>query len=863
VSTRNRSASKPRPLRVVGKPGGGDEQAGGDARASVENSTGADTPASVQKRAGVKKAASAPKAAGARKPASTEKLARAGKPAGAEKLARVDKSAGADESADAQRPTDRPLGIVGTPVPKRDGAEKVTGRTRFLHDLELPRMAHGKILRARYPHARIVRIDTSRAVALPGVLAVITGVDVEDHRIGFAKDHPPLKWDKVRCIRDEVAAVAAETAAIAEEALELIRVDYEELPAVFDPAAALAPGAPLVHDELGTNLTSLRQQFIHGDVERAFAEAAAVVEGTYRLNFVTTACLGTMVAIADWDPEDRLTVWSTTQVPFLYQRDLAHALGVGGDRLRVIQPPVGGNFGRGLDLYPIDVIACHLSRRLRRPVKIAFERVEEFIASPTREPCSIQLRTAADAEGRLLARDAYVIIDNGAYVSWGSTTPHVMLSTTAGLYRCPRVRFESTVVYTNNPYSGSMRGYGNLESTFAVESQMDELAERLGLDPLEIRRRNVVESGDVNPQGCVITSCAMAECLEAAAAVIATEPPPARAGWKRGVGYAAMFHVGGGARVYRSDGCGAILKLDDFGKVSLITGASEVGQGSETVLAMIVAETLGIPLERVDVVNSDTAVTPWDVGAHASRTTFVAGNAARLAARELRRKLLAMAAEQFDEPAARLDIVDGVVCVEGAPERRLPYDRVVRAGHYRDAGRTLVAEAFYDPPSQMLDKDLHGNISAAYGFAAQAVLLDVDLLTGRIEVRKIVSAHDVGRALNPLAAEGQIHGGIHMGLGYALSEHLVVREGQVLTPTFMEYAVLKPDDMPQIVVRLVESREAEGPFGAKGLGESGVIPVAAAVANAVKNAIGVRFTELPITPERVWEALRTDPSREG
>jgi CO/xanthine dehydrogenase Mo-binding subunit len=356
----------------------------------------------------------------------------------------------------------------------------------------------------------------------------------------------------------------------------------------------------------------------------------------------------------------------------------------------------------------------------------------------------------------------------------------------------------------------------------------------------------------------------MAECLEAAASANETEPPPARAGWKRGVGYAAMFHVGGGARVYRSDGCGAIVKLDDFGKVSLITGASEIGQGSETVLAMIVAETLGIPLERVDVVNSDTAVKPWDVGAHASRTTFIAGNAARLAALELRRKLLAMAAEQFDEPATHLDLVDGVVYVKGgAPERRLPYDRVVRAGHYRDAGRTLVAEAFYDPPSQMLDKDLRGNISAAYGFAAQAVLLDVDPVTGRIEVRKIVSAHDVGRALNPLAAEGQIHGGIHMGLGYALSEHLVVCEGQVLTPTFMEYAVLKPDDMPQIVVRLVESREAEGPFGAKGLGESGEIPVAAAVANAVKNSIGVRFTELPITPERVWEALRTDPARAG
>jgi CO/xanthine dehydrogenase Mo-binding subunit len=580
-----------------------------------------------------------------------------------------------------------------------------------------------------------------------------------------------------------------------------------------------------------------------------------VVEGEFRLNYVTPACLGTMVAIADWDAEGRLTMWSTTQVPFLYQRDLAQALGITGDRIRVLQPPVGGNFGRGLDLYPIDVIAALLARRARRPVKIEFERLEEFVACPTREPCTIRLRTAADAEGRLLARDCHVVIDNGAYVSWGSTTPYVMLSTVAGLYRCPAVRFDTTIAYTNNPYSGSMRGYGNLESTFVVESQMDELASRLGLAPLEIRRRNVTRPGDVNPQGFVVTSCAMGECLDAVAGAVEHGLPPVEAGWRRGVGYAGMFHVGGGARIYRSDGCGAIVKLDDFGRVSLMTGASEIGQGSETVLAMIVAETLGVPLERVDVVNSDTAVKPWDVGAHASRTTFIAGNAARLAAEKLRGQLLAMAAAELEAPTERLRAAEGWIYVADEPERRIAYDRAARAGHLRERGQTLVAEAFYDPPTEMLDKDLRGNVSATYGFAAQAAVLDVETATGVIRVRRIVSAHDVGKALNPLAAEGQIHGGIHMGLGYALSERLVVRDGQVLTASFMDYAVLKADDMPELVVRLVESGEAEGPFGAKGLGESGVIPVSAAVANAVKAAIGVRFTELPITPAAVHAAL--------
>ena len=749
-----------------------------------------------------------------------------------------------------------PFSIIGTGVAKRDGADKVTGRTRFLHDLALPRMAHGAILRARFPHARLVKIDTTRARGVPGVLAVITADDVEQHPFGFARDHLALKRGKVRCIRDEIAAVAAESREAAQAALDLIDVEYEELPAVFDPLGATEPGAPLVHEEMATNVTALRYQFTHGDVDRAFADAAATAEGEFRLNFVTPACLGTMVAVADWDTQDTLTMWSTTQVPFLYQRDLAEALGITGDRVRVIQPPVGGNFGRGLDLYPIDAIAALLARRVRRPVKLELDRMEEFLACPTREPCRIRLRTAADRAGRLLARDAHVIIDNGAYVSWGSTTPYVMLATVAGLYRCPSVRFDTTIAYTNNPYSGSMRGYGNLEATFAVESQMDEIAERLGLEPLELRRRNVTKSGDVNPQGFVITSCAMAECLDAVADDIARDVPPPRAGWTRGVGYAGMFHVGGGARIYRSDGCGAIVKLDDFGKVSVITGATEIGQGSETVLAMIVAETLGVPLARVDVVNSDTAVKPWDVGAHASRTTFIAGNAARLAAEKVRTDMLAMAAEQLETDAARLAVRDGWVFVRDEPSRRIAYDRVVRAGHLREGGRPLVAEAFYDPPTAMLDKDLRGNVSATYGFAAQAAVVDVDEDTGKIEVVKLASAHDVGRALNPLAAEGQIHGGIHMGLGYALSERLVVEDGQVLTQSFMDYAILKAGDMPRLAVRFIETVDTEGPFGAKGLGESGVIPVSAAVANAVTNALGIRFRELPITPAAVSAALR-------
>ncbi len=747
--------------------------------------------------------------------------------------------------------------VIGTRVPKLDAPEKVTGSVRYLPDLDVPGMAWGKILRTPFPHARIRQIDTRKAEALPGVFGVVTGGNVEQHPFGYAKDHLALKRDVVRCIRDEVAAVAAETEEIAAEACRLIEVEYEELPAVFEPEAALRPDAPQLHPQFPGNLVGFSYRFQAGDVERALREADAVVEGTYRLPYVTTACLGTMAAIAAWDSRGHLTMWSTTQIPFLYQRDLAEALGIPGDRIRVIQPPVGGNFGRGLDLYPIDIIAALLARHVNRPVKIVFDREEEFLASPTREPCVFTLRTAARADGTLLARDAQVVIDNGAYVSWGSTTPYVMLTTVAGFYRCPNVRFDSAIVYTNNVYSGSMRGYGNLEATFAIEAQMDDLAARLGLGRLAIRKKNANRPADVTPQGLRITTCALEACFDAVARDIRKPlDRPARPGWKRGVGYAGMFHVGGGARVYRSDGCGAIVKLDDFGRVSLITGASEIGQGSETVLAMIVAEELGIPFGRVTVVNDDTAIKPWDVGVHASRTTFIAGNAALLAARDVKRQLLALAAEQLEETPEALACEDGFVVVRDAPQRREAYEKVVRRGHFREGGRILLGQAFYDPPTQMLDKEFRGNVSVTYGFAAQAALVEVEEATGRIEVLRVASAHDVGRALNPIGCEGQIEGGIHMGLGYCLTEELKLERGRVLNPGFLDYKLLTAPDMPEILITLIETVDEAGPFGAKGLGEAGTIPISAAVANAVKDAVDVRMTELPMTPERVWRALR-------
>ncbi|HEX6510717.1 MAG TPA: molybdopterin cofactor-binding domain-containing protein [Chloroflexota bacterium] len=760
---------------------------------------------------------------------------------------------------------------IGSRVKKLDAVLKVTGQEHYLPNLRLPGMLHGKILRSRYPHAEIVRIDTSRAERLPGVTCVITAEDTPKLPMGYKKDHYPLKVGKVRSLRDEVAAVAAETEDAAKEALDLIEVEYRELTPVFDLDFAMSTGAPLVHDDRPGNEVDVHYFFEHGDVLGAFDRAEVVTDDTFELPYVTHAALGTMCCLAQWDAQGRLTIWSTTQVPYLYQRELSEILGIPGDRIRVIQPTLGGGFGRGLDVYPIDPICAFLAKKAERPVKIEFDRTEEFIACPTRQPARFHLRAAASKDGTLLARDAMVYLDNGAYVSWGPTTPYVMMSTVTGLYRVPSVRFETKILYTNNPYAGAMRGYGNLQATFAVESSMDILAAKLGMDPAEFRLKNANQPGDVTPQQMRITTCGLSECIQKAAGAgfgaeaymgspmeklpRPSQPPGRPRNVRRGVGMASLFHVGGGARVYRSDGCGAIVRIDDFGKVTVIIGASEIGQGSDTVLAQICADTLGVPVEKVEIVQDDTLVCPWDVGVHASRTTFIAGHATRMAAEKARDKLLELASGLLEEPQENLEIEDGVITSRREPSRRIGYDRAVRATHFREGGTQLVAEAFYDPPTTMQDEHFRGNISVTYAFGTQAAEIDVDMDTGRIDVLRVVAAHDVGRALNPAGAEGQIEGGVAMGLGYAITEQLIVKDGKVVNPYFRDYKMATAQDMPAVTVILVETNDPAGPFGAKGLGEAGAICTAPAIANALYNATGVRIKALPLTPERVLEAL--------
>jgi CO/xanthine dehydrogenase Mo-binding subunit len=766
--------------------------------------------------------------------------------------------------------------IIGQRIPKLDAPDKATGRTEYGHDVRLPGMLHGRVLYTEFPHARVLHVDTQRAARLPGVKAVLTAADNPPTRFGYGKDNTAFKGERVRCLADAVAGVVATDPDIAQEALSLIEVTYEPLPALFTVEDALAEGAPLIHPERRSNLFQT-YNYEHGDLAAGEAESDVVVQASYQLPYVSHACMETSVVVAQFDHRGHLTLWSTTQIPFLLQRDLSEALDIPGSQIRIIQTAIGGAFGRGLDIYPYEPIAALMARKAGQPVRLAFSRQEEFLAAPVRQPARATIRAGAREDGQITFRDVSLELDVGAYISWGSVTPLVMMETTASLYRVPHVRFLADCVYTNNPVTGAVRGYGNPQSTFYTETIMDRLAEALGMDQVDFRLRNANIPNSETPQGLVITSCGLKECLEAVAAAADRGPtsraeqrvkqwqkqsmlgsyiPAPAATLKRGIGFASTLNVGGGARIYRSDGCGATVKVDDFGHVTVVTGSTEIGQGSETILAQIVAETLGTKLADVAVINSDTDVKPWDVGVHASRTTFIAGNAARLAALEARRQVLETAAEMLQVSPEELSAEQGKIWVTDDPQRVMSLGKAVRHRHFRQDGQVIVGEGWYDPPTKLVDKDTYkGNISATYGFGAQMAEVEVDTETGQVRVLRLACANDVGRAINPMAVEGQIEGGAQMGLGYALTEEVIVRDGRVLNPDFLDYRLFTSADMPQIETIIIETDDPGGPFGAKGVGEMGGTPTAAAIANAIFDAVGLRLTHLPMTPERVLAAL--------
>ncbi len=754
---------------------------------------------------------------------------------------------------------------IGKRIPKMDAEEKVTGRAIYIHDLKLPGMLYGKILYSPHPHALIKSIDTSKAERLPGVKAVLTGYNIPSIKFGFYKDNTPLKANKVRSCRDEVAAVAAIDPEIAEEAIDLIKVEYEILPPIFDPEEAMKEGAPLIHEEhVGgkdkkpTNVLNLPWRLVVGDVDEARKNSAFIAEDRFKVTWVTHCCMGTSGCLALFDLKNNLTIYSITQIPSLAQRDFTDALNAMGlkeKKVRVIKTTIGGGFGSKLDTYAFEYIAILLAYKTRKPVKILFTREEEFFATSPRQPAIIDIAQGCTKDGTLTFRDIKMILDNGAYTSWGATTPSVMMMPISSLYKVPNVRYIARCVYTNNTYSQAMRGYGNPQATFAIESQIDILAEMANIDPLDFRLRNANTPGEITPQNFKIVTCGLRECIDAVAQKLDWRQNRGRRDG-RGIGMASMIHVGGGARVYKSDGCGTIIKIDDFGTVNVITGATDMGQGSDTVIAQIVAEELGVKIEDVVVIHTDTDVCPWDVGAHASRTTFVAGNSALGAAKKIKQMLLEVASQTLGESPENMDIRDRIVFSKKDPEKKSPLGKILRSAHYTTGGKMVMAEYFYDPNNENLDREFKGNLSVTYSYGTHGVEVEVDKETGQVKILRYVAAHDVGKAINPMLLEGQVYGGATMGIGYALTERLILQDGKVMNPNFLDYKLLTAKDVPNIEPIVVETNDQYGPFGAKGIGEPGLVPTAPAIANAIYDAVGVRIKELPITPEKILAALK-------
>lgn len=754
------------------------------------------------------------------------------------------------------------LNIIGTAVPKHDAKMRVTGEAIYGHDIVLPNMLHGAILRTAHPSAIIESIDVSAAKKLPGVACVITADDVDVNNISYKRDHPILKKGEVNCIRDEIAAVAAETKEIAQQALKLIKVKYKIRQGIYDPFDALQKNAPQINQFISGKFShkNIAEVFHyeHGNLDQEKKNSFVTVTRRFTLPRVTHACMATSNITASFNKSNKkLLLYSSTQVPFLYQRDMAHALKMNPSDIRVIQPIIGGGFGSKLDMYPFEPICALLSMKTGQPVQIIYTREEEFLASPTRQPMVIDLTCGADKDGNFTFREINIVKDNGAYTSWGATTPFVIMQAFSSLYKIKACSFDATAVYTNNVFAGSFRGYGNPQATFALERVIDLLADELKMNKAEIRLKNANEKGEITGQGLHYETCGHKECLETVIeksnyfkGINKTKNNRI----KSGTGLASMLHVGGGAKIYRSDGCGTTLKIDPYGYCTIITGSNEIGQGSETVLAMIACEELGIDLHKIKVINTDTDIKPWDVGVHASRTSFVAGNSLLGAIKILKEKLNKKAAQLLKSNQTEFDYENGLIKSQNSTEG-IALDKVVREMHFSEPNELAIASYFYEPLSQFQDKEFKGNVSGTYAFAAQAINVEVDTYTGNVFVKDIYVAQDVGKVLNPLLLDGQIEGGLLQGVGYAVSEEMIFEKGKLINPNFHNYKLLTAADVPRVHFFPIETNDKQGPYGAKGVGEAPLIPTAAAIANAVCDAIGVEFIELPLTPERILKAI--------
>ena len=751
------------------------------------------------------------------------------------------------------------LNVVGTRVPMLDAALKVKGTALFTDDLILPGMLHGKILRSPLPHAKILHIDTSKAEKLPGVKGVVTGRDIPDRMYGIvpkAKDEHALAREKVRYIGDDVAAVCAIDPEIAEEAIDLIEVDYEELPAVFDPLDAKKEGAPVIHEGVKNNTSFfIRKEF--GNVEKAFAECDEIFEHSFYSQAVNHAPLEPHAALAQFDPlNGSLTVWSSTQIPFFLRRNLSNTLQIAESKVRVVKPKVGGGFGQKIDMFAKDFCAAWFAIRLGKPVKFVYDREEIFISTRQRHPMYITVRTGVKKDGQILAQKFQAFADGGAY---NSTAPTMMALSCFFLmipYHVPNLIYEGSHVYTNKPVGGAMRGHGIPQARFAVERQLDIIADQIGVDPAEIRIKNSIHAGQPHPAGFVINTCGFAESVQKAADAIGWKEKRGKLPPGRGVGLAGASFPSGVSNMSHISS-GAVVQLGRDGGVNVLTGAADIGQGAETVIGQIVAEELGVTIDDIRVTAADTGITPLDPGTFGSGVTVRAGNAAKLAAVSAKQKIFRFVAEKLEANEADLVAKDHRIFVKGSPDKGMSLSEALKGYQYADLPMPIVGRGSWmapaSEPTTLFQQD--GNFAPNYSFMTQAAEVEVDLHTGRVKLLKMVTAHDCGRPINPMLVEGQLEGSVVGGMGQALYEDVIVEKGQVMNPSFLDYGFPTFLEMPEIEAIEVETDDPIGPFGAKEAGEGTQLSPAPAIVNAIYDAIGVDYMDLPITPEKILDAL--------
>lgn len=748
--------------------------------------------------------------------------------------------------------------VVGRRVVRPDSLSKVTGQAKYTVDLSFPGMLTGKILRSTRHHAWIRHLDPSPALKVPGVKAVITARDLPPVVYGFGDrraDMTVFATDRVRYKGDEIAAVAALDEEAALEALERIVVEYEDLPAVFDPEEAMKEGAPQLHDDAPRNI-GVHLEINKGDMERALAEADLVREDRFETQRVHQCYAEPYACVVEWDVTGKITLYTGTMNASGLRIMLSRVLQVPVGQIRVVQCHTGGSFGSKVVLNSIYPASALLSKKAGRPVKMVYTREEEYFASRPRFAGQYDVKTAVRKDGTILGREIRFIYDAGAYCDMAAAMIIVCSHRNDNVYRIPAIRTDARLVYTNKSPVGAYRGYGSPQNTFAFDSQLDMIAEELGMDPAELRLKNATRPGETTVHGWKITSCGLPEAIEHVVKVSGwREKRGRRRHLRQGIGMACTIHEVDDRHSDGFAGSNAHVEILEDGQVVIYSGEGEFGQGRDTTFCQLVAEVIGVPFESVRILLPDTDITPYALGPWGSRITYSGGIAVMRAAQEAKRLLLEEAGEMLEARPEDLYIRNGQVFVKGVGEAMTTVAAVAQYALFRKEGKRIRGSGQDEPQTTKMDPTKQTNPCSTYSFACQAVEVEVDERTGEVKVLHVWAANDGGRIINPVGAEGQIEGQVLQGIGFAKTEEMIYRNGHLLNPDFMTSGTPGPFDAPPLHIHFTDTYDPTGPFGAKGVAEVAAPPTAAALANAVYDATGLRIKKLPLSPERVWAHL--------